>query len=292
MDAATRPAAIEIRPYQGFSWSALAELWGYRDLVWVMAARDLRVRYKQTLLGVAWVIMPPLLTMLVFNLLFGVLLGPDGRPGIAGVPYALTAFCALVPWQLFANAVRASGSSLINNRSLISRVYFPRLVAPVAPVAGALVDFAIAFAVLLLLLAGYAMFTPFTFSWRPALLMLPVFTGLAVVTALSVSIWLAALGAMYRDFNLAGPYGIQLLMFLTPVVYSYDSVSAAFGAWGPLLFGINPMSGVVEGFRWALLGGAAPPWPLLLTGCVMDLLLLAAGLRFFQRAEQTIADVI
>lgn len=292
MSQAASATATEIAPYRGFSWKALAELWQYRELVWVLAERDLRVRYKQTALGVIWVLVPPLFTLMIFNVLFGALLGPNGKPGIAGVPYPLSVFCALVPWQLFAHSVRVSGNSLVSNRSLITRVYFPRLVAPIVPVVGALAGFAIAFIFLVAMLTAYVLVADFQFTWRPALLMLPLFTLLTVVTALSVSIWLSALGAMYRDFSLIGPYGIQLLLYMTPVVYSYESIAAAFGSWGPVLFGMNPMSGVVEGFRWALLGSPSPPLALLLIGCAVDTLLLASGVWFFQRTEQNFMDVI
>lgn len=283
---------IEIRPPGGWAPADLRELWEYRDLIWILALRDIKVRYKQTALGIVWAVAPPLLTMIIFNVLFSVLLGAERRPTIPGVPYAVSTFCALVVWQLFANSLRNSGSSLLHNRGLITKVYFPRLVVPLAPVLAALVDFAVAFTVLLGLIAGYAAVADFEFSPGLGVLSLPVFILLAILTALSVSIWISALSAVYRDFNFVGPYTVQLLMYVTPVVYAYESIAPALGEWGSMMYGLNPMAGVVEGFRWSLLGTASPPWALLVSACGIDLLLLVAGLVFFRRMEQVIVDVI
>jgi lipopolysaccharide transport system permease protein len=281
----------EILPAGSWAPSGLRELWQYRELVWMLALRDIQVRYKQTLLGIAWVVVPPFVTMLIFNALFGVLLGADRRPAAPGVPYAISTFCALVPWQLFANAVHTSGRSLLNNRGLISKVYFPRLVTPLAPVVAALVDFAVAFAVLLLLMAGYHASGAFKFAPDAAVLCVPLLALLAALTALSISIWLSALGAIYRDFNFISPFLIQGLMYVTPVLYTSSSIESALGRWGAVIYALNPMVGVVEGFRWTLLGGDVPVVQLAAT-VTIDFVLLAGGLRFFRKTEDVLVDVI
>jgi len=290
--AAVGRESVEIRPLRGWIPVNAGELWRSRELIWLLALRDIRVRYKQSVLGVAWVVAPPLLTMLAFSVIFGALMGAAGRPTMPGVPYAISTFCALVPWQLFANSLRGSGNSLLANRNLILKVYFPRLAVPIVPVVVALIDFCAAFIVLLLLIAGHQLLGGFTFAPGPEVLLLPVLTLLAIVTSLSVSVWIAALGAVYRDFNLAGPFTVQLLMYATPVVYTFDSVSHVLGRWGAMLYGLNPMVGVVEGFRWALLGGAPPPPELFASACAVSVVTLVCGLHVFRRMEQVFVDLI
>lgn len=278
--------AVVIRPHRGWVAIDWAELWRYRELVALLALRDVKARYKQSLLGAAWAVMQPFLTMVVFNVLFGLLLGSGGKPTLEGVPYAVSTYCALVPWQLFATSLQSSGNSLVVNQSLITKVYFPRLVAPIAPILAALVDFALAFGVLLGMMAFYGI-AP---GW--AILALPLFVLLAVATALAVSLWLSALNAIYRDVRHALPFLVQLWMFVTPVVYTTESILQHPPPWLRVLYGINPMAGVVEGFRWTLLGGANPPWAMLGSSIAVVLCLLVGGLYSFRRMERSFADLV
>ena len=278
-----RPA-VEIAPPRdgaGIDW---AELWRYRELVGFLAWRDVKIRYKQSVLGMAWAVLQPLLTMVVFSVLFGLLLGRDGKPTLEGVPYAVSTYCALVPWQLFASAMTASGNSLVTNQALVTKVYFPRLVAPIAPIAAALVDFGVAFAVLLAMMLAYGIFP------GPAMLALPAFVVLAVATALAASLWLSALNALYRDVRHTLPFLVQLWMFVTPVVYTTGSVLGDASPWLRGLYALNPMAGVVEGFRWSLLGRGEPPWLAVALSAVVVAALLAGGARFFRRVEHQVAD--
>jgi lipopolysaccharide transport system permease protein len=224
--------------------------------------------------------------MVVFTLLFAVLLGRDNMPTMEGVPYAVSTYCALVPWQLFAAALTASGDSLVANQHLITKVYFPRLVTPIAPILAALVDFVLAFAVLL----GMMLWFGITPGWGA--LALPLLAMLAVATALAVSLWLSALNALYRDVRHALPFLAQTWMFATPVVYTAESVLSGRPDWLRFAYGINPMTGVVEGFRWALLGGVKPPWEALVTSVVVVGALLVGGAYFFRRMERSFADLV
>ncbi len=275
---------IVIEPSEGWVPVDLAELWRYRELIGFLALRDVKVRYKQSLLGIGWAVLQPLFTMVVFTFLFGVLLGPGRMPTPDGVPYAISTFCALVPWQLFASALSSSGNSLVVNQNLITKVYFPRLVAPIAPALGALVDFAVAFVVLVGMMLVYGL-TP-----GIGILVVPLFAVFAVVAALSVSLWLSALNALYRDVRHILPFLVQAWMFATPVVYTTASIMGDQPGWLRVLYGLNPMAGVIEGFRWALLGGASPPWELLASSAIAVAALLVGGLFFFRRMERTFAD--
>jgi lipopolysaccharide transport system permease protein len=283
---------IRIEPKNGWVSIDLKELWAYRELLVFLAWRDVKVRYKQTLLGAAWAVLVPLLTMIVFNVLFGLLMGPNGKPAPDGVPYAISTFAALVPWQLFANAMSQSSNSIVANRNLITKIYFPRIIAPLAPVLAALVDFAIAFGVLLVLIAGYHVFTDYNFepTWR--LVLLPLFVVLAVVTALALSMWLSAMNAVYRDVRYIVPFLVQMLMFVSPVVYSMDSViKPDTPAWAAILYGLNPLASVVQGFRWVLFGAPLPP-PALMTASALSMgLLLVGGAFYFRRMERLFADL-
>jgi len=282
----------EIRPYRPFAFADLTELWERRDLIWILALRDIRTRYKQSVFGIAWVMVPPLLTACIFYVLFGILLGPGQRPTVPGVPYILSTFCALVPWQLFATSLRYSGNSLVSNRSLISKVYFPRLVVPIAPIVVALADFAVALVVLFALMIAYGLAGDFRFDPGARLLLLPVFAFLAAMTSLGLSLWSSALSAVYRDFSFLSPFTIQILMYLTPVLYTYDSIAHSLGQETLAVYGLNPMVAAVEGFRWALLGGAPPDAQLILSAMAVNAVLLLGGIIFFHRMEQTIVDVI
>ena len=275
---------VVIEPARGWVSLELADLWRHRELIYFLALRDIRVRYKQSLLGAAWAVLQPLLTMVVFTLLFGMLLGRERMPTVAGIPYAVSTYCALVPWQLFATSLAFAGDSLVGNQHLIQKVYFPRLVAPIAPILAALLDFAIALGVLLgmLLVSGVGL--------GPAVLALPLFVLLAVVTALAGSLWLAAANAIYRDVRFATPFLIQLWMFVTPVVYTTESVMKNQPGWVQALYGLNPMAGVTEGFRWALLGAPPPSASLFGSSLVVVCVLLVGGAFFFRRMERSFSD--
>jgi len=295
---ATQPAAkapgiagfacdpIVIEAPRGWVGLDVAELWQYRELIGFLALRDIKIRYKQSLLGVTWAVLQPLLTMVVFTLLFGALLGRNGMPTVEGVPYAVSTYCALVPWQLFATSLAASCDSLVSNQNLIRKVYFPRLAAPIAPILAALLDFAIAFGVLLVMLVVCGI------ELRPTLLAVPVFVLLAVLTSLAMSLWLSAANALYRDVRFATPFLIQIWMFMTPVVYTTASVAHAKPAWLQLLFSLNPLAGVTEGFRWALLGAAPPSPGVLASSLAMVCLLLLGGAFYFRRMERSFADLV
>lgn len=282
----TTSPQVEISARSGWVAIDLAELWRYRELIGFLAMRDVKVRYKQSLLGAAWAVLQPLLTMVVFSVLFGLLLGANRKPTLEGVPYAVSTYCALVPWQLFARAFSASGESVVANQRLITKVYFPRLVAPIAPLLASLVDFGLAFVVLLGLMAVYGV------APSAAVLTLPIFVSLALVTALAASLWLSALNAIYRDVRHTLPFLVQTWMFVTPVVYTTESVMSGRPEWVQLLYGLNPMAGVVEGFRWALLGAASPPWAVLGTSVIVVTTLLVGGLYYFRRMERTFADLV
>jgi lipopolysaccharide transport system permease protein len=284
MATAAPTSRVVIEPQTGWIPLDLPELWRYRELVAFLALRDLKVRYKQSVLGVAWAVLQPLLTLAVFTGLFGALLGPDRMPGAAGVSYAVSTFCGLVPWQLFARAVTAGSESVVVNQALVTKVYFPRLAVPIAAVLAALVDFALAFAVLAAMLA-WAGIAP-----GAAALWLPVFTGLAVAAALGVALWLAAVNALFRDVRLALPFAVQLWMLVSPVVYATPNLLHGRPSWMTLVYSLNPMAGVVEGFRWALLGGSDLPRALLAGSAASTAVLLASGLVIFRRLERNFAD--
>jgi lipopolysaccharide transport system permease protein len=278
-----RPASSDmpvlyIRPARGRMPLELGELWAYRELLYFLTWRDIKVRYKQTVLGAAWAIIQPFFMMVVFSLFFGRLAGVPSD----GVPYPVFTFCALLPWQLFAHALAESSNSLVANERLISKVYFPRLVVPIAAVFGGLIDFAIAFVILLGMMAYYGIVPTL------AILTLPLFILLAVLTALGVGLWLSALNVKYRDVRYTIVFMTQLWFFLTPVVYPSSIVPQR---WR-VLYGLNPMAGVVEGFRWALLGKSESPGGLLAVSVVAVILILVGGLYYFRRMESTFADVV
>ncbi|MFH1919419.1 MAG: ABC transporter permease [Planctomycetota bacterium] len=267
-----------IQPGKGWRPLDWKELWQYRELFWFLAARDIKVRYKQTALGASWAIIQPFFTMVVFSIFFGRL----AKMPSDGLPYPLFSFCALLPWQMFSHALTQSSNSLVTEQRLISKVYFPRLLVPLASVSSATVDFAVAFLMLLAMMAWYGVYP----GW--AALALPFFVLLALASALAVGVWLSALNVHYRDFRYTIPFLTQLWMFLTPVAYPSSLVPERW-RW---LYGVNPMAGVVEGFRWALLGNASVSVPLLSASVVAVLFLLASGLVFFRRTEKTFADIV
>lgn len=256
----------------------LGELWEYRDLLFFLIWREVKVRYKQTALGILWAIIQPFFTMLIFTIVFS----RFGRVPSDGLPYPVFAFCALLPWQLFAFALSEASNSVVANQRLITKVYFPRLIIPLAAVCVGVADFVVGLLVLAALMAYYGI-VPNAAVWT-----LPLWALLAVITALSVGLWLSALNVRYRDVRYTLPFLTQMWLFATPVAYPLALVPPE---WR-FLYALNPMVGVVEGFRWALLGNAASPGiPVLIsTGAVVAL--LAGGLFYFRRTEQTFADIV
>lgn len=269
---------LAIRPPKAWEAINLREVWEYRELLYFLVWRDVKVRYKQTTLGLAWAIIQPLFLMLVFSLFFGRL---GGMPS-DGVPYPVFVYCALVPWQLFAHALSESSNSLIVNQHLITQVYFARLVVPVSAVLGGFVDFAVSFVVLIFILIYYGIVPGL------AVVTLPFFMLLAVMTALGVGLWLSALNVKYRDVRHTLGFLTQVWFFVTPITYPSSIVPEAWRS----LYGLNPMAGVVEGFRWALLSKAEPPVALLVVSSLAVLGLLIGGLYYFRRTEQTFADFV
>jgi lipopolysaccharide transport system permease protein len=269
---------LVIRPSRGWVALNLGDLWRYRELIIFLAWRDISVRYKQTVLGAAWAIIQPFFTMVVFSIFFGSL----GKIPSDGVPYPVFAFCALLPWQLFAYSLGESGNSLVANQNLITKVYFPRVVIPLSATLGGLLDFVIAFVILLLMIAFYQL-RPTVAVWT-----LPFFILLALITALGAGLWLSALNVEYRDVRYTIPFLTQFWMFLTPIAYPSSLVPEF---WRPL-YGLNPMVGVVEGFRWALLGVGSPPGGLMFISVLASLVMLVSGLYYFRRMERTFADKV
>lgn len=271
------PAFI-IRPTRGWRFLDLRELWAYRELVYFLTWRDVKVRYKQTVIGVAWAVIQPLAMMLVFTLFFGKL----AKIPSEGVPYPLFAFAGLLAWQLFSRSLSESTNSLITNQQLITRVYFPRIIVPVAASLAAMVDFVIA-SVLLVILMGIYGFAP-----SLELVWLPFFVLLLLVTALGVGFWLSALSVEYRDVMYAVPFLNQLWLFLTPVVYPSSLVP---DQWR-VLYGLNPMAGVVEGFRWSLLGAGEGPGVMLGASALVAVVVFVSGIIWFRRRERTLVDAV
>jgi lipopolysaccharide transport system permease protein len=269
---------VHIRPSAGWRALDLRELWRYRELLWFLAVRDMKVRYKQTALGVAWAVLQPLCIMVVFSVFFGRL----AQVPSDGLPYPLFALVGLLPWQLFAYALTQASNSLVAEQRLIAKVYFPRLIVPLASVISGLADFAVAFALVVLFMLGYGVVP----SWN--LLAVPALVLFAVATALAVGLWLAALNVQFRDVRYTVPFLTQIWMFLTPVAYPSSLVPAEYRA----LYGLNPLAGVVEGFRWALLGQGELPGGILAVSALTVLALLVGGLYYFRRLERTFADVV
>ena len=269
---------MRLQARSGWQPVNLAEVWRYRELLWFLALRDIRVRYKQTALGVAWAVLQPLLTMAVFSVFFGKL----GKMPSDGLPYPVFTFCALLPWQLFANALGSASNSLVQNQNLITKVYFPRLVIPLAAAVAGLVDFGIAFVILLGLMAYYGI------APGPAIVLLPLFVLLALAASLAVGLFLSALNVRYRDVRYTLPFLTQFWLFVTPVAYPSSIVPEGW-RW---LYGLNPLAGVVEGFRWALLGNANAPERVVVVSAVATVAGLVGALFYFRRVEASFADVV
>jgi lipopolysaccharide transport system permease protein len=268
---------IVIRPSRGWVSLELRDLWRYRELLYFLTWRDIKVRYKQTIFGAAWAILQPFFTMIVFSIFFGRL----AKMPSDGIPYPIFAYCALLPWSYFAGALDRASNSLVGSSHLITKVYFPRLAIPISAVTAGLVDFGIAFVVLLGMMLYYG------FATTIAVLTLPFFLVLAIAAALAVGLWLSALNVQYRDVRYTVPFLTQFWLFATPIAYPSSLVPEQWRA----LYGLNPMAGVVEGFRWALLG-KEPPGPLLAVSTAVVVLLLIGGLYYFRRMERTFADLV
>lgn len=267
-----------LKPSRGWSGLNLRELWRYRELIYFLIWRDVKVRYKQTLLGAAWAIIQPFLTMVVFSIFFGQL----AKIPTDNIPYPIFSFTALLPWQLFENGVSKAGNSLVAGRNLITKVYFPRLSVPLASVIAGIVDFMLAFVVLLGMMLYY--------GYRPlaTIATLPLLLLLTLITALGAGLWLSALNVAYRDVGYVIPFIVRLWFFLTPITYSANLVPQGFR----MLYALNPMTGVVEGFRWAMLGVGDPPSTMLIASTLAALALLVSGAFYFRRMERTFADVV
>jgi lipopolysaccharide transport system permease protein len=295
ISTAVPPAKSEIAPAlqkivlePTSKWRAIdfAEIWRYRDLLCILTMREIQVRYKQTMLGALWAVVQPLLTTGIFAVLLALLMGKGNEPGVAGVPYVVSTFCAMLPWQLFANSLAQAGGSLVASQRLITKVYFPRLIIPLSAVLGALADFAVAFAALLGVMLWYGV-RP---SW--AIVTLPAFVVLALSASLAFGLWLSALTAMYRDFRHIVPFIVQIGMFVSPVIYTTQKLAGKLPAWAMVIYGLNPMAGVIEGFRWALLGSAPPSALLLVPSILMTTVILIGGAYYFKHMERTFADVV
>jgi lipopolysaccharide transport system permease protein len=282
---AVEPPVTVILPPRGWRSLKLRELWAYRELLFFLAMRDVKVRYKQTGLGVMWALLQPFVTMVVFTFVFQKMAGLKADNDI---PYPIFIFAALLPWQLFAGSLPRISNSLVGNANLLTKVYFPRMAIPLAALGAGLVDFIIAFGLLVALMVWYSLTSSWAFVWSWALLALPLFLLLAVLSALAVGLWFAALNVQYRDVQYITPFLVQVWLFISPVVYSTTEVPE--GAWR-LVYGLNPMVGVIQGFRWALLGGI-PPDGVMAVSVGMVVLLLAGGLYFFRFMERYFADVI
>ena len=269
---------IIIEPSHGWLSLKLGEVWQYRELLYFLAWRDVKVRYKQAALGVAWAVIQPLITMVIFSVIFGKL----AKLPSDGIPYPIFSYTALVPWRLFSESLSRAGTSVVGSSQLVTKIYFPRLVIPISSVGACLVDSAISFVMLI----GLMIFYGITPTW--AVLTLPFFVLFAVVTALAVSLWLSALNVQYRDVQHAIPFLVQAWMYASPIAYSAELVPT--GIWR-VIYGLNPMAGVIQGFRWALLG-ASPPGVMMLSSVGMVVILLVGGLFYFRRMERTFADVI
>jgi lipopolysaccharide transport system permease protein len=272
-----------IRPARGWLAINLRDLWLYRELVYFLTWRDIKVRYKQALLGIGWAIMQPLLTMVIFTVIFNRFLGVQPSPGIDPKLYPIFSFAALLPWQFFQGALQRSSISLVVNSNLLTKIYFPRLIIPLSSVAAGLVDFFFSF----LILVGLMLFYGVPFTLR--LLWLPVFLLLALLAALAVGLWLSALNVQYRDVQHMVPFLLTAWMYASPVVYPLDAINVS--EFWRLMYALNPMVGVIQGFRWALFG-TQPPDMVMLVSAAVVVVLFISGLFYFRRMERTFADMI
>ncbi len=270
--------SVVIQPPRGWLELDFAEMWAYRELLYFFVWRDIKVRYKQTVIGAGWAILQPFATMVVFSLFFGKLAKLPPK----GIPYPIFFYCALLPWTYFAGALAGATSTVVENQRLITKVYFPRILLPLASVISGLVDFAIAFLMLIAMALYYGM------APTAAALLLPAFLLLAILTALAAGLWLSALNAIYRDVRYVMPFLVQFWMFASPVAYPSTLVPERW-RW---IYGLNPMAGVIEGFRWAITGQGEAPGGLIFVSAGGVIVLLVGGLIYFRRMESTVADVV
>jgi lipopolysaccharide transport system permease protein len=273
-----KPLVLRISPPSRWWAIPLGELWSYRELLYFFVWRDIKIRYKQTAIGAAWAVLQPLLTMLVFSLFFGRLAHIPSD----GLPYPIFYYSALLPWMYFAAALQNATNTIVENQRLITKVYFPRLALPLSAVLSGLADFGVSFVMFLVLMAYYGI--------RPgtSVLWLPLFFMLAVLTAFGVGLWLSALNAIYRDVRYVLPFLMQFWLFASPVVYASSLVPVKW-RW---LYGLNPMAGVIEGFRWSLTGHGDPPGRLIYVSTAVVIAVLLSGIGYFQKMETTVADVV
>jgi lipopolysaccharide transport system permease protein len=265
---------LRIEPSHGWVSLRLRELWEYRELIYFLIWRDVKIRYKQTVIGAAWAIIQPLLTMVIFSFVFGQL----ANIASDGIPYPIFSYAALVPWTFFSTGLTNSSNSLVGNSNLIKKVYFPRLIIPLTNVLSG----TLAFIVLLGMMLYYGIVPTWNILWLPALLLL------ALITALGVGLWLSALNVQFRDIRYVVPFLAQIWMYLTPIVYPSSLLEEPWRS----IYGINPMAGVIEGFRWALLGTENTPTTLLIVSTTVSILILVSGAYFFRRMEKTFADIV
>jgi lipopolysaccharide transport system permease protein len=277
-DERPKAAVLRVAPSRGWVSLKLGELWAYRELLYFLVWRDIKVRYKQTALGAAWAVIQPFFTMVVFSLFFGRL----GKIPSDNIPYPIFAYAALVPWTFFANGLTESSNSLVGSANLIKKVYFPRLAVPIAAVLAGLVDLIIAFVVLVGMMLYYGVAPTTNVLW------LPLFLLLALATSLGTGLWLSALNVQFRDVRYVVPFITQFWLFATPIAYPSSLLPEPWRT----VYGLNPMAGVVEGFRWALLGTNTKPGAMVALSSVVAALLLAGGAFYFRRMEKTFADVV
>jgi lipopolysaccharide transport system permease protein len=273
----TRPETV-IEPGRVLVPLRLYEVWQYRELLYFLTWRDIKVRYKQTVLGAAWAIIQPFFTMVVFSLFFGRLAGVPSD----GMPYPIFSYAALVPWTFFAYGLNQSANSLVGSANLLQKVYFPRLVIPISSIISGAADFLLAFIILLLMMLFYGIVPTLKVLWLPPLLLL------TMVTALGAGLWLSVLNVEYRDIRYAVPFITQFWLFATPIAYPSSLLPEPWRT----LYGVNPMAGVVEGFRWALLGAKTAPGPIIIVSSLVSLAILVGGAFYFRRMEKTFADVV
>ena len=266
------------KPSKGWAWPKFRELWEYRELLFFFVWRDIKVRYKQTVLGAAWAIIQPFFTMVIFSLFFGRLASIPSD----GLPYPIFSYAALVPWTFFATALTQASNSLVLSANMVKKIYFPRLTLPIATVLAGIVDFALAFIVLMGMMFFYGLTPTINILW------LPLFLLLALITSLGVALWLSAMNVQFRDVHYTIPFLTQAWLFITPIAYPSSLLSEPWRT----LYGLNPMAGVVEGFRWALLGTDTAPGPMTLVSAAVALVLFFGGALYFRRIEQNFADLL
>jgi homopolymeric O-antigen transport system permease protein len=278
------PEIIVLQPTRGWTSLGIRDIWVYRELLYFLVWRDVKIRYKQTALGAAWAILQPLLTMLVFTVFFGGL----AKVGSDGLPYPIFSFTGLLPWTFFAQGLTQSAGSILGSSNLITKIYFPRLVIPIASVLAGVVDFAIAFLILAVMMVWYGIWPTAAVLW------LPLFFLLAAITAMGIGLWMSALSVEYRDVRYVVPFFVQMWLFVTPVIYPASKVITKLHEMGlpAWIYGLNPMAGVVEGFRWALLRTGSLNVPVLAASAAVAIVALISGAFYFRRMERSFADII